>query len=82
MLKFKSLLSVSQRITFESLPSKFQAYITKVLYESSIKHFEVASMNYNVDGLTYKELTVYVETDRRLFGATYNERWNEARTVH
>ncbi|EOW9526591.1 hypothetical protein ACO11K_000172 [Bacillus cytotoxicus] len=38
-------------------------------------------MDYNVDGLAYKELSAYIETASHLYVATYNERWDEVRVI-
>ncbi|MEH7456343.1 hypothetical protein V7183_03680 [Bacillus sp. JJ1127] len=68
--EFKTLLTESQRKSFEALPLELQTHLTDKIYETHINHFEVSTLAYDAIGQT----TVYVETDKRLYIASYDER--------
>ncbi|ENQ3077978.1 hypothetical protein ACEOWG_001151 [Bacillus cereus] len=66
-VKFTDLLTESQLLTFEALPEKLQTHLTQAIYETSVRHFEVSTLAYDAIG----QLSVYVETDKRLYVASY-----------
>ncbi|HDX9587937.1 TPA: hypothetical protein ROX98_000858 [Bacillus pseudomycoides] len=68
--EFKTLLTESQRKSFEALPEKLQTHLTQAIYETRVRHFEVSTLAYDAIG----QLSVYVETDKRLYIASYDER--------